>query len=122
MSLHDIITVGTREGQVKCWDNAMQHYGLDSYVPPIDNIDTYSVAMREGGFVNVIDGRIRSWVDTPSLLSDFVFDKWGRLFTKETKGILLEGESYLFEPAIPIGDDVFGIVHEAGRDQYGSLT
>lgn len=75
VGLYDIIRVGDLEGQVKCWQCEMKHIHVGDRVPRIDNKDTYSIVMREGGFVNVIDGYINSWTLHSS--QEFIYDKWG---------------------------------------------
>ncbi len=75
MGLYDIIKVGDLEGQVKCWGCEMKYIHVGDIIPMIDNKNSYSIAMREGGFVNVIDGRIASWTSHSS--QEFIYDKWG---------------------------------------------
>ena len=75
MGLYDIIKVGDLEGQVKCWACELDEFGLGDEVPMVDEKSTYSISMLEGGFVNVIDGRIASWTLHSS--QEFIYDKWG---------------------------------------------
>lgn len=90
MGAYDEIVVGERVAQVKLWDNQLTHYTLGDEVPNVgEGITTYSVAVREGGFVNVNDGRIESWTDIPKHV--VVLDKWGAMFDPDgTRGIMNE--------------------------------
>lgn len=82
MGLFDTIRVGDREGQVKLWDDPiMRLLTVGDEVPkmtgePADRL--YSIAMREGGYVNIRDGILRSWTDEPTELP--VFDKYGDIY------------------------------------------
>lgn len=87
----DDIEVGDRYGQVKCWSNTCATYRVGDEVPDTFDSVTYSLAMREGGFVNVKDRQLASWTDAPRF--EPVFDKWGGL-TEFAEGLF--GESYLF--------------------------
>lgn len=96
MSLYDTIQVGDREGQVKLWDCEMRYYKIgdkDGY----GIAENYSIAMREGGYVNIHDHRIVSWTNEPA--NDLVLDKYGAEFNPDTfQGLMGEAgfgkESY----------------------------
>jgi len=96
MGMFDDIEIGDRSGQVKCWDCSLHLYRQGDRVPDLDGVSTYSIAMREGGYVNVIDGVLSSWGVEPTCLP--VFDKYGAPYDHETAGGLL-GEGYTFESA-----------------------
>lgn len=103
MGLFDTIRVGEREGQVKCYDPVLELFGVGDEMPPLFGVipepadHTYSIAMREGGYVNVTAGRLTSWTDEPAHVP--VIDKYGDLYMGHTAHGLL--------------DDVAGI-----RDRY----
>lgn len=75
MSTYDTVVAGDREGQVKCWFCDMAIYSVGCWVPSVNGAVTYSVAMREGGFINVIKNILESWTEKPRC--EPVFDKWG---------------------------------------------
>lgn len=85
MGMFDDITVGDRTGQVKLWDCLLTQYGVGDEVPHL-MADTYSIAMREGGFVNVTGHKVASWTDEPIFRP--VVDKYGALFDETTRGEL----------------------------------
>lgn len=97
MGTPDDVTVDGRYFQVKCWDNTCASYAWGDEVPDTLPVLTYSVALREGGFLNVYNLRIVSWGEQPSY--NVVFDKWGESLTTESVGLL--GEPYLFPEAAP---------------------
>jgi hypothetical protein len=90
--MYDTIAIGKSEGQVKLWQMACTVLTEGSGVPSVDGRKTYSVAMREGGFVNIERCVITSWTKRPK--HRFVFDKYGNLATERLTGIT--GEPYLF--------------------------
>lgn len=92
MGMYDYVTIGDKEGQVKLWFRTMQSYTVGSLVPSINGYKTYSVAMREGGYVNVVNNVIQSWTDNPE--SDMIYDKWGYVFDPKTTDSL--GTPYFF--------------------------
>jgi hypothetical protein len=89
--------VGERNGQVKLWENACLTYHVGDKVGPSGA--QYSIAMREGGYVHVSDGRIAGWEDYPTPNAD-VYDKYGSLIEEGRAPEGLFGESYLFEDAV----------------------
>lgn len=88
----DTFTDGNRNGQVKIFNlktikSSMLHqfrvFKIGDKVPflfDFDDRQTFSIAMREGGFVNIQEGRFLSWTEEP--LSKDVFDKWGARYSK----------------------------------------
>lgn len=86
MGVFDVIRVGEKEGQVKIWDRLMKVYTLEDEVPSIlfegKLYHSYSIGMREGGFVNVSKGTLISWRDIPDAY--LVVDKWGREFNNDS--------------------------------------
>jgi hypothetical protein len=65
---------------------------VESSVPNHEGHSTYSIAMREGGYVNIINGEIfpdemLAWTTHP-LPEAPVFDKWGDPFTSEAHGLM----------------------------------
>lgn len=67
-----------REGQVKLWNDSMAaaFITFGANVPDIIGHDTYSVAMREGGFLHIRGCVLESWEDQP-IEGYMVLDKWG---------------------------------------------
>ena len=66
------------EAQVKLWDRKLHAYHIGDEVPRLDFVDsptTYSIALREGGFVNIKERFIESYSSSPTY--HHVFDKWG---------------------------------------------
>ena len=84
MPLFDTVTIRGREGQVKCWASNMDTYTQGNRVGYLGGKGTYSVAMREGGFINVNHRVLESWTDEPQ--HKFIFDKWGNLWNQATMG------------------------------------
>lgn len=91
MGVYDEIEVGERSGQVKCWESTLRTVRAGDKVQEVAGYDTYSIAMREGGFVNVALGHLMTWTDTPAC--DPIFDKYGSPFDAESAGLL--GEAYI---------------------------
>lgn len=92
MGVYDEIECYERSGQVKLWDCTLHTYRQFDTVPTYDGLDTYSIAMREGGFVNVIQGVLFSWTDEPGV--EPIFDKYGSGYEPESSGEL--GDPYEF--------------------------
>lgn len=83
--------VELKEAQVKVWNCLQGKFTVRSFVPPLGKLKTYSIALREGGFVNVYNRKIVCWTEDPAYV---VFDKWGNPFSKKTKGLLNEPYFY----------------------------
>jgi hypothetical protein len=80
------------EVQVKCWDPCMNMYTLGSKVPDINGHFNYQIALREGGYLIILDGTIHNWQRNASANLP-CFDKYGeQAFTG-----LLKDESYLHD-------------------------
>lgn len=104
MSVYDIIKIGGCEGQVKCFthkEKCMKSYSVGDYVGTVwisgEEVTNYSVAMREGGYINVACGEIWGWTKRPK--HKHVIDKWGDLFNVQEKNPsarLLWDEKYFF--------------------------
>ena len=93
MGSYCTFSVGHKSGQVKIYsDDHSEIFIKKSTVPNELEHKTYSVAMREGGFVNIKDLIVESWTSKPK--HESVYDKWGGNFADGTVGIL--GEPYLF--------------------------
>ena len=76
MGVYDTIEVGEKQGQVKLWNCNLADYSRGSKVPyGPHGARTYSIAMREGGFVNVRERVLESW--TEQWLYAPIYDKWG---------------------------------------------
>jgi hypothetical protein len=86
MGVYDEIMARPRQGQIKCWTNQLHVYHLGDMVPKVNHKETYSVAMREGGYLNVRYSRLITWTDVPMYVP--VFDKYGDPFTTQTMGEL----------------------------------
>ena len=94
MSANDDIKCSGKRGQVKLWYNEGDFYVDGDSVPPSpEGNTTYSIAMREGGFLNIKKSVLESW-DEEAKYSP-VFNKWGKRWTPNDKGVI--GEPYLFE-------------------------
>lgn len=83
MSPHDILP-GKQE--VKCWWCKMQNVPYGSEVPRIQGESTYAIALREGGFAEVINCKFVGIFSKPSVVK--VFDKWGFAMDKIPSGYL----------------------------------
>ena len=92
MSTYDTVELDGKVGQVKCFGCTLAYYTTGKQVPPLGGKDVYSIAMREGGFVNVVGGRLVSWTEKP--LSSYVLDKYGHIFGTGTRG--LRDEAYFY--------------------------
>jgi|GEM_PF-6994173 len=91
--MYDTIFVDNKEGQVKCWECVMADFQQGSVVDPIDDCETYSIAMREGGFVSIRELTVESWTDEP--IYQPVFDKYGCPFNpKDQKELFNEPYFY----------------------------
>jgi hypothetical protein len=89
----DDVIVGERYGQVKMWNNACLVFHVGDQV---DKPGTrYSVFMREGGYVHVVDGKIAAWEDQ-RLINAPVYDKYGGEINDDDEALGLFGDSYLF--------------------------
>ena len=93
MSALDSVEFSDKSGQVKCWGRTMAVFVEGDKVPDVDDHDTYSIAMREGGFVNVVESVLISWTDSAD--NFHVFDKYGDVFDNQSSGLL--GESYEYD-------------------------
>ena len=90
MGMFDTITVGEKNGQVKCWENVMIDCSLGDTVPSIGGHRNYSIAMKEGGYVNVRKNKIDSWTNEP--FCRIVVDKYGYPFNPDNT----DNQSYFF--------------------------
>ena len=90
MGVYDTITIGERTGQVKCFGCDMLNLTTGNVVAGVT--ESFSIAMREGGYVNIVNGAIVDWTDQPT--QGRVIDKWGDPFGPESVGML--GGEYLF--------------------------
>lgn len=77
--------------QVKCFESS--GYQVGDSVEPINGEVTYSIALREGGFLNIDNLILVDRTDKPRFKR--VFDKWGSDFNEKTEGIM-PGEPYLY--------------------------
>lgn len=104
MSSYDEIKVGKKRGQVKLWENAMLTYEKGDDVPLIPGENpNFSIAMREGGYINIKNGKVQNWTKNPKF-PDNIFDKWGASFEpNESHGML--GEPYFFDQIQKEGKD-----------------
>lgn len=93
MGMYDTIEIDNREGQVKLWNCYLGVYKKNDPVPVVLSVNEYSIAMREGGFVNIVDNIIVSWTDRPE--STHIFDKWGDKWKNNSSGLI--GKDYLYE-------------------------
>ena len=102
MGIYDTFVDGERSGQVKIWFDSFRVIEIGDEVPDHNGVTTFSIAMREGGFVNIKDKKFHSWTDTAAY--DPVFDKYGDKFSEDSKedskGLFhefLPNDPYLFE-------------------------
>ena len=82
MGMYSRIYLDDKSGQVKLWDGDDAYIGVACQVPSHRAAHTYSIAMREGGFINVKNCTLHSWTSTPAY--DIVFDKWGHRYIDGT--------------------------------------
>lgn len=61
----------------------MRKINMGDKVPEVDGEMTYSIALREGGYANVVSCKFISITDKP--LSWRVLDKWGALVADPEK-------------------------------------
>jgi hypothetical protein len=98
MGLYTTIRIDDKEGQVKCWpelDDRLATVEICDTVPQIDGNSDYYIAMREGGYVTVLDCCVTSWRDNlPAGNVLPVYDKWGGVWTEGNDGLLGEGYRY----------------------------
>lgn len=96
MGLYDTFEAYGKSGQVKIWSDSFEVYRIGDKVPEYDGMKTFSIAMREGGFVNIQDCKFHSWTDSAAY--EPVFDKYGNIFTIENKGMFegIMADPYLF--------------------------
>jgi hypothetical protein len=92
VSSYDTISVDGKVGQVKLWGCEMIEYEKGD-APPAIPVRDYSIAMREGGYVNITNDKIQSWTDKPEW--GVVFDKWGQHFNEEVSKGLMD-DDYFF--------------------------
>lgn len=90
MGVYDILVPGGQ--QVKCWNNEMEDISFGDMVPRVGDENTYSIALKEGGYANVIDCELISITRKPRC--SFIFDKWGNPWNSFQK------KSYFFEGPI----------------------
>jgi len=89
MGLYDTFIDGDKSGQVKLWDDSFSEYTIGDRVPSYGSASTFSIAMREGGYVNIAENIFVSWTDE-SKFSPIV-DKYGAPFLKQkTTGMMNE--------------------------------
>jgi len=95
MGVYDIIEdkVNDRSGQVKLWDSDFSEYTIGDLVPSLIVGETYSIAMMEGGFVNIKGQKIESW--TKESMYSPVLNKWGGLFNPYDGGYF-DDDPYTF--------------------------
>ena len=89
MGTYDILPGGQ---QVKCWDSEGEDISFGDMVPRVGDEKTYSIALKEGGYANVINCELISITRKPRCSS--VFDKWGNPWNS------LQKKSYFFEGPI----------------------
>jgi len=72
MGVYDMLPAGQ---QVKCWWCEGREVKIGDEVLPVRGLDSYSVALQEGGFANVFKLQLMS-VTEVAMMPDVV-DKWG---------------------------------------------
>lgn len=72
MGVYDMLPAGQ---QVKCWWCEGREVKIGDKVLPVRGLDSYSVALQEGGFANVFRNTLSS-VTEVAMMKDVV-DKWG---------------------------------------------
>jgi hypothetical protein len=95
MGMYDDIEVGDRYGQVKLWSCTMETFHQGQEVPEAEG-ETFSIAMREGGYVYIVGGIVSDWQNLPMTNAPIV-DKYGTPFEADAEGLF--GERYFFEEA-----------------------
>ncbi|MPY36071.1 hypothetical protein FNH09_34020, partial [Streptomyces adustus] len=66
MGMFDDIHTGNRCGQTKAFGRTLAHYCTGDTVDPVDGRTHVQIAMPDGGWLHVRDGRIHSWQETPA--------------------------------------------------------
>ncbi|MBA7671689.1 hypothetical protein ES703_79849 [subsurface metagenome] len=84
MGTYDILPGNQR---VECWWREMRDVPYRCEVPKVRSESTYSIALREGGFANVIGCEFINISDKPI---SKVFDKWGFAMDKRPSGYLFK--------------------------------
>jgi len=92
MGVYDVLPGGQ---QVKCWASELEIVEFGDGVMSIDGEETYSIALREGGYANIEKCILMSITKKPEF--EPLLDKYGNPIEdeKELKGEF--GEEYLFE-------------------------
>ena len=85
MSTHDILP-GKQE--VECWWREMRNIPYGSEVPRVKGEFTYSIALREGGFAEIVNCKFVGIFPKSSVVK--VFDKWGFAMDKIPEGYLFK--------------------------------
>jgi len=73
----DLVTLDGRQGNVPGWGRRGQVLVKGSAVPHILGHSTYAIQTRQGGWVNIVRGKVESWATKPIFGS--VVDLSGRL-------------------------------------------
>ncbi len=73
MGVYDVLWPGRQ--QVKCWWCEGREVKIGDEVLPARGLDSYSVALQEGGYANVFKLQLMS-VTEVAMMKDVV-DKWG---------------------------------------------
>jgi len=85
MGMYDTLVTDDNQFQVKIWDCEMNDYHLGDTVPNFGDQTSYSIAVREGGFVNITESIFVSRTDTPA--HTYVIDKWGSTMPENSNSI-----------------------------------
>ena len=72
MGVYDILPGGQ---QVKCWWCDLKKVKIGDEVPPVRGLESYSIALQEGGFANVFKLSLMSITNFQMLHT--VVDIWG---------------------------------------------
>lgn len=98
MGTFDTVEVGGRTGQVKCWERQQKRLTVGDWVGPVCGYHTYNIVMREGGYVQVFDGRISGWDRIPMRSENApTFDKYGESFNME---VMKDINPYYFDSPV----------------------
>ncbi len=91
MGVYEVLDIPGCEGaQVKCWQCEMCIVRVGDEVPAIGGHESYVVALREGGYIIIEDGKVARW-EAELTAEGPIFDKWGGVLGPESTGIMGEG-------------------------------
>lgn len=86
MGMYDELPNGA---QVKCWWNELRRVKRGDEVPALDGLTTYQIALIEGDYAQVQDGRFLRISKSPRHRTP-IYDKWGDPMPEMYPGYLMK--------------------------------